>query len=192
MRAPASRVLALILLSMSAPSAALAQTTVGADLVGDLVRVTSVEGRQFVGTATALTDGSLQMTATGRSRRTSTFAVAEIRTLERRVGGDSDVGQGALWGAGLGLVAGGIFGGVLVDGICSSQDCNEVGMVAALGGVGALGGALIGTLFGALSSTTLWEVVPLDSLSSSIDLRIEAERGLTLSGRVTIARSPRS
>ena len=189
MPARASALLAHILLAASAPSAALAQAAAG--LAGEIVRVTPVEGRQVVGTATVIVDGSLDVTM-GRRNTGRTFRLAEIRTLERRVSQDSDVGRGALWGAGLGLVGGVVLGGDLVDGICSNQSCNEVGYVVALAGAGAAGGALVGMVLGALTSTTLWEVVPLDGLSGSLGVGISARRGLALSGRLPIARRPRS
>ena len=71
-------------------------------MVGEVVRVTPVAGRQVIGRTIGITGGTLEVSLAPRNR---TFALGEIITLERRVTIDSDLGQGALSGAGVGLVA---------------------------------------------------------------------------------------
>jgi hypothetical protein len=181
---------AAILLTLPGSSAALAQDVAGADLIGETVRVTPLEAGQVVGTATAFSRDSLELgVRRGGSR---TFSLSEIRLLEHRVGVDSNVGKGVLWGAGLGLAAGVIFGAPLVNDIYSSQGDpdDKVGAVLGLGAVGAAGGALIGAIFGAASSTTIWEVVPLEGISGSAGLRAGRHRGIRFALVLRVAPGP--
>ncbi|MSR20589.1 MAG: hypothetical protein EXR95_00265 [Gemmatimonadetes bacterium] len=93
-----------------------------------------------------------------------TFAYDEVDRLERSLGRMNNSRKGFLWGAGVGFGLGLVAGGVLMNGICSSQDCpNMVSSVIVGGAVGALPVGLLGALLGAASSSERWEIVPVAS-----------------------------
>jgi hypothetical protein len=183
---------AAILLTFASWSAALAQDGAGADFIGETVRVTPLEGGQVVGTATAFSRESLQLAV--RRSGTRTFSLSEIRALEHRVGVDSNVGKGVLWGVSLGFAAGVILGVPLINDVIYSgqgDPDDKVGAVLGLGAVGAAGGALLGAIFGAASSTTIWEVVPLEGISGSAGPRAGRHRGIRFALVLRVAPGPR-
>ena len=92
--------------------------------------------------------------------------INSITKLEVSRGRKSNAVKGALLG---GIPTGLIIGG-LVAALCASPDIgcsNGLGLVAAGFGVGFVGGAFIGGVIGALSTTDRWEEVPLDQLRVS-------------------------
>ncbi len=132
-------------------------------LIGERVRVTSDTGDQrILGTVTETGPSTIQLADSLSSAWT--FAYDEIDVLERSLGMMNNSAKGFLWGAGVGFGLGLVAGGVLMNGICSSQDCpNMVSSVIVGGPVGALPVGLLGALLGAASSSERWEIVPIAS-----------------------------
>ena len=96
-----------------------------------------LEGR-YAGTAEAglalVTDGGVVHTRLG-----------EIDRLWTR---GRSTAKGALIGGVGGLVIGAIYGALISDVTCAESSCTTLGLAAAVGGIGAAGGAAVGALVG--------------------------------------------
>ncbi len=172
-------------------AAAQAPSLVGwAVMVGSRVRVSGAgRGAPVVGAVTAVRGDTLEVQPDGGGAAV-TMRVGGTDLLERSQGRTGH----ALAGAGIGLAAGSLVGGLI--GAATYTPCTETGFLAcmfqpssrggaaALGAtVGALGGVVVGVLIGAGTRTERWERVPL-SRSRVTFARLRGGRtGLGLSYR---------
>jgi hypothetical protein len=109
--------------------------------VGDKVTVTDAEGRQVTGRIGTLKDASISIVGID----TTTLPADRVRLVERR---SKSVGRAALWGAGLGALAGAGLASAAESETCVS-DCVSGSAVALIGiPVLAAAGTLVGAIVG--------------------------------------------
>jgi hypothetical protein len=126
--------------------------------VGQRVRV-SAPGYgmlEEVADVTALPTDSITLTA---NRRSATVPLAAVRQIDVSLGRRNGAARGLLKGTLIGVGIGGILG-VLGSVDCSGLGCG-VGLIV-LPPMGAVIGAMIGTIGGAAHSYDLWAPIPLD------------------------------
>ncbi len=97
----------------------------------------TVEGRYL-----GMEDDSLLL---GTGARGVSMPTAEIERLWTR---GRSTARGALVGGGAGLVLGAVYGALISEVTCAESSCTTLGLVAAVGGVGAASGAALGALVG--------------------------------------------
>jgi hypothetical protein len=96
-----------------------------------------LEGR-YAGTA----DGRLALVTDGGMVHTRLGEIDRLWTRGR------STGKGALIGGVAGLVIGATYGALISEVTCAESSCTTLGLAAAVGGIGAAGGAAVGALVG--------------------------------------------
>jgi hypothetical protein len=145
---------------------------------GTRVRITSSDSR-LTGKIVAASPDAL-IVSVKKGREPVTVARDAITRFE--LGHRRTSGKGALRGAGIGLLAGGVGGAALGVALDSPDDWFSGGELAAGGAIVFGGaGALIGALVGAASPGERWETVPTHRVRVGLTPRIGRGRGLALS-----------
>ena len=150
---------ALVLLTW--PALAAAQDTAPraiTSIAGDSIRVSLLDGRRLEGSLQRWTRDSLALRRVPGSQTTDTvLALSHLSVVEHRV--RRHTARSAFKGVGLGALAVGALAGVaagisMAD--CTGGDCSlHLIMIP----MGALAGAVPGLLFGALRTTSEWDIV---------------------------------
>lgn len=138
---------------------------------GQRVRVLArPDMHRVIGQVRGLSDAMLELEAESGDR--ISFRREDIVRLERSLGRPNHIGKGALIGGGIGFGLGAGLGAMAVAGLCDSTDgCTDdyVPVMATVGVVFGAGGALLGVIFGGISSSIeRWE--PVRALPSEVVL----------------------
>lgn len=163
---------------------------------GDLVRIYApgIQGKSIIGTVYEVSTSAMLVSAEDSS---FTIPFASINKLDISKGKKRNAGKGALIGAGLVGLTGGIIGAA------SYKECNEEGFLACIGYVdktsltvvGVLLGTLTGSAVGAIIGSTVeshkWDRIPL-KLSAVVAPNHDQALSLnpTISVRLSLKRKP--
>ncbi|UCC84509.1 MAG: hypothetical protein JSW46_06165 [Gemmatimonadota bacterium] len=131
---------------------------------GDRVRVTAptIDPDTFVGTVVAMGADACVLEVEGHAGPLP-LPLASVTSLEVSRGQKSRT----LWGAGIGLVAGGAAGAAIGSASSRGDEWSGLGTLAYAAG-GAWLGLLFGAAIGAVIRTERWEVVDLQSVRLSL------------------------
>ncbi len=91
----------------------------------------------------------------------------QVSKLEVSLGRKSNVGRGALVGAGVGLAVGAIAGGIIGASWPDAPEPAWLTGAAALGAIGLGAGVGTGALIGAISRAERWEELPISRVMSA-------------------------
>lgn len=111
--------------------------------LGRLIRLTRMPGARVEGIVTATSD--TMVTLQWGDSSVSRIPVVTIAAIDRR---GRSTARGALWGGGIGLVAGFAYGLLIGEIACSETDCTRAEVGAVVGGLGAVSGAVLGAGIG--------------------------------------------
>ncbi len=109
---------------------------------GRLIRLIRMPGARVEGIVTATSD---TMVTLQWGDSVSHVPVVTIAAIDRR---GRSTARGALWGGGIGLVAGVAYGLLIGEIACAETDCTRAEVAAVVGGLGAVSGAVVGAGIG--------------------------------------------
>lgn len=127
-------------------------------IAGDSIRVSLLDGRRLEGSLQRWTRDSVALRRVAGSRTTDTvMALSHVSVVEQSV--RRHTARSAFKGMGLGALAVGALAGVAAGvnmAECTGRDCSLYLFMIPMG---ALAGAVPGFLFGALRTTSAWDIV---------------------------------
>jgi hypothetical protein len=178
----AAAILGLLLVAPTAPVAAQQPPDLPQALVrvepGETVTILDTDGRRLAGRVRQVSSGGLTLVQRGQATSVPLTRVARITVSDSNRNGTV---MGALIGAAIGAA-----GGVAVNAICANEGGDCFGIVLALAGAGAAGGAGIGWLGDRLHQSVVYQVpgAPREFASEMGVKFITDARGGTMSPRV--------